>query len=324
VLLFAIACSRFVAGTARWVDLVANVSYFVLPIGVLTVIILIRRRRILSSLIALAICVTAYLPLHPVVRVMWRGNQMNETAAADSPNTVSILVTNVNGSVAALDQLINVLKTRQPDLVAVIEAGQETGRSFVERDEISVMYPFRIPPDINVISSIVILSRLPVHEMEFEDDPAVADESLYAFHHSYLVDYPVGGNVRRFIFTAAHPPSPRTDATWKRGNEKTLALAEFAQTRLAKLNRPIILAGDFNSTMTGYQYGVMRRKSGLVSSDVLIGGITGTWPAEFPGLFRLTLDRLWVSPESVRIIDRRVLDEIASDHRPALFTCVID
>ena len=320
-----IACSRFAAGTARWVDLIANVSYFVLPMGVFTLIVLLRRRRILSSLVALLICVTSYLPLNPVVRATWRGNQTNETTPAKSSSTISILVANVHGSAGALNQLINVLRTRQPDLVAVIEAGQETGRAFVGRDEISRMYPFRIPPDINVTSSIVILSRHPVHKMKFEDDPTVADESLYAFHHSYLVDYPVDDDhVRRFIFTAAHPPSPRTDATWKRGNEKTLALATFARTRLTQLKRPIILAGDFNSTMTGYQYGITQRMSGLVSSDVLVGGIEGTWPADLPGMLRLTLDRLWVSSESVRIVKRQVLDDIASDHRPVLFRCVIE
>lgn len=325
--LFALACSPLAAGAGRSIDLVANVSYFVVPIGVFTLIVLVRRRRNLSSLMALTICISAYIPLHPVMRATWRGNQMSEAVAADSLNTISILVSNVHGSVAALDRLVNVLKTRQPDLVAVIEAGQETGRAFVKRDEISAIYPFCIPPDINVTSSIVILSRLPVHELEFDDDPTVADESLYAFHHSYLVEGPgdgIAGDIRRFIFTAAHPPSPRTSSTWKRGNEKTIALAQFVREKLGALKHPIILAGDFNSTIIGYQYGIIRKKSGLVASDVLIGGMDGTWPADLPGMLRLTLDRLWVSSESVDIVDRQVLADIGSDHRPVLFTCVID
>ena len=67
-----------------------------------------------------------------------------------------------------------------------------------------------------------------MERLTFADDAGSIDETLYAFHHAYTVRLPYV----EFIFTAAHPPSPRTNASWQRGNEKTAALARFARREL--------------------------------------------------------------------------------------------
>lgn len=318
ILLLLIACSRFAAPQQRLFDLLAGISGFVIPVASLTFLVLALRGRWVSALVALVVALVAYQPVHQAVVVSLRSSAAGGGMVTSvTPYRFTILLVNVQGSAEALAALEKLLDYHQPNLVALIEAGQETGRDFLSRQSISNGYPFIVLPDRSILYSIALLSKHPLQRLAFRDDPRSIDETLYAFHHSYAVDFPFAD----FIFTAAHPPSPRTNASWRRGNEKTAALARLARRELSESGQPVIIAGDFNAPLIGYRQRIMKSSSGLVPSDELVAGLfNGTWPAHYPAILRLTLDRLWVSAEQVKIVNRAVLEDIGSDHRPVLFT----
>ncbi len=335
ILLTLIVCTRFVAGQHRYLDLIAGLSGFTLPLLGLTLLIFVIRGRWVLALWALSIAAIPYQPIHHSLIATFRGSP-NSGAAANraaafpwgggSPYIITILVANAGGSEASLRELNRLIQQHQPDLVAIIEAGQQTDPNYFDRNSSrSLHYEFIIPPDNSILNSTMILSRHPLQRLEFADDPKTIDEEIYAFHHTYRVNFSRDLDDATFIFTTAHPPSPRTNASWQQGNKKTKALARLARRELVDVGLPVIIAGDFNTPTIGYRQQIMHADSTLTPSDDLIGGaLTGTWPASYPAPFRLTLDRLWVTPDKVKIIERQVLPTIGSDHNPVLFTVDFD
>jgi endonuclease/exonuclease/phosphatase (EEP) superfamily protein YafD len=161
-----------------------------------------------------------------------------------------------------------------------------------------------------------MFSRHPMRRINFDQDPEDFEryKFVFALRRSVFIDSPAG----RFLLTADHPSSPRTRQTWQRGNEAVRLLSEVCQRFLTTANVPIVIGGDFNSTPAGWRHRYIESHAGLKPSDQL-GGLTGTWPSDWPGAFRLTIDRVWASPD-IEFVDRQVLEDIGSDHRPILIT----
>ncbi len=309
-----VAFSRFFGSWAYAIDIVANVSHAISPVALLSACIFALFRRRGRTIICIAIMTVAMWPLLGGYVYQANSPPANETTT----NTVTIMVVNVRGQNDSLVRLSALIAEHDPDCVAVIEAGHDSAPTLLNREDIINRYPYRVAPDASILYSTALLSRYPLFEIECEDDPSSqVDDTLYAFHHSYLVDAPNG----RFVWTAAHPPSPRTSQSWARGNEKVAALGDLIQSQLIPLQRPVVVAGDFNSTITGYRHRLMATRSHLAPSDAMQPSLIGTWPSRWPGWSRLSLDRLWVSPENINVVKRKVLPDIGSDHRPVLFTC---
>ena len=303
-----VAVSRFFANQAWAIDLVANVSYFIALPAALTVVAALWRRRLGYAGCALLVTLTAFWP----VRWMIRPASTPPTAPA-SRHEVRVVVANVHGSQQALDGLIALLGRVQPDVAVAIEVSPGLESYLSENPVVREALPFVVGPERGMTWRDMILTRHPMHRLRFDGD----DERykfVYAYRRSCFVDKPEG----RFLFTAAHPASPRNVSVWAHGNEITSLLAEVIQAHLLPVGVPVVVGGDFNATPSGRRHRIMLDRSGLRPVDE-IGGITGTWPSDWPGPLRLTIDRVWASP-NVEFIRREVLEDIGSDHRPILVT----
>jgi len=128
-----------------------------------------------------------------------------------------------------------------------------------------------------------------------------------------IVEHPSGGE---FLFTAAHPRSPRTERMWEISLRWPRVEARLIGDWAEKRDAPIIYAGDFNTTPTGRLHALIERVSGLRSPTRLF--TQGTWPASVPTPLALPIDRVFVSP-GVRVTRATVGPRVYSDHRPALF-----
>ncbi len=305
-----VASSRFFAALAWPIDLLANVSYFVvLPAAITLLLALWRGRMIGGAVMLVVVLVGAW----PVRFMLWPRGAASAASVASPRWELRVLEVNVKGSKEALDGLARIINRTQPDVVIVIEIPAFLEKHLLGAPGVKEQLHFVIAPDIGSPWRDMMMSRFPLHQLHFDGD-ASQYQGVFAFQRSCFVDAPGG----RFLLSAMHPPSPREAQSWARGNEWTSRLAEVCRRFLLKPGVPVVIAGDFNTTPAGHRHRLMRSHSGLRPVDEL-GGWSGTWPSNWPGPLRLPIDRVWVSPD-VQFISREVLEDIGSDHRPILVT----
>ncbi len=305
------SASRFLASLAWPIDLLANVSYIAAVPAALTCIGALAARRGRLAALSLAAAITAVWPVRSML-LPPRAPAAAAVAPADR-HFVRVLVSNVQGSKSALDNLIPILVREKPDAAAVIEVLPGLEGYLADNSEIREVLPFVVGPERGMTWRDMLLSRYVLHRLRFDGD-FERYKFVYAYRRSCFVEKPEG----RFLFTAAHPPSPRDATAWARGNELTALLAEVSRAHLLPSGVPVVVGGDFNATASGHRHHIMLDQSGLRASDVL-GGLAGTWPAAWPAPLRLTIDRVWASAE-IEFVARQVLEDIGSDHRPILVT----
>lgn len=308
LLLALAALSRFAASLVWPIDLLACVSYFAAPVALLSAAAALWRRRLVMAALLAGLALTAAWP----VRFMLLPAAARRAVAGDR-HEVRLLVVNVHGSKSALDRLIALIGRVKPDAAVVIEVSPGLEGYLTEHDVVREALPFAIGPERGMLWRDILLSRHPLHRLRFDGD-FERYKFVYAYRRSCFVDKPEG----RFLLTGAHPPSPRDAESWTRGNELTHLLAEVSREFLLPAGAPVVIGGDFNSTPSGHRHRIMLNGSGLRPVDEL-GGLSGTWPSDWPGPLRLTIDRVWGGPE-VKFISREVLEDIGSDHRPILIT----
>ncbi len=161
--------------------------------------------------------------------------------------------------------------------------------------------------------TITLLSRWPVRlePLTGEVDPKY--RLSFAAYSSVIVKHPSGGE---FLFTAAHPRSPRTERTWELSQRWARVDNELIRAWMRTNDAPVIFAGDFNTTPMGALHRQIVRETGLRSPTEVF--TQGTWPAGAPSLFALPIDRVYVS-EGVGVRDARVGPRVYSDHRPVVY-----
>jgi endonuclease/exonuclease/phosphatase (EEP) superfamily protein YafD len=153
---------------------------------------------------------------------------------------------------------------------------------------------------------IAVLSRLPLADSRIEelaDGPPVV-----------LADLPRGA--QGCLLVAAHPPAPIA-ADWSaRRDAQLAAIGDLAATE----SRPVIVAGDLNTTPWSHGFRQLVRLRGL--QDSAVGrGLQPTWNAR-QFVPRIPIDHVVVSPE-VRVVSRRVGPDVGSDHLPVEATLAI-
>jgi endonuclease/exonuclease/phosphatase (EEP) superfamily protein YafD len=285
-------------------DLIANLSYLaVWPLaGILVVAALVRRRWL-----ALATCSAILVASIPLAAPLVSGTP----TPAEDLSTVSLLVSNVQGKETAWQRLHSLIRSRRPDIVVLVEAEPPVMQRVLADETLLSEYPFAVIPKRGLAWPIIMLSRFPLKPVK----PAADSDRykfLFSFRRASIVSLPFGDA----ILTAEHPPSPRTRRSWIEGNEQLLLLSELIRQHFEKTGLPVVVAGDFNSTPSGYRTRLLRDRAGLHGDPL---GIIprGTWPSNFPAFWRLPLDRVWAST-GLAFISREVLADIGSDHRPVI------
>jgi endonuclease/exonuclease/phosphatase (EEP) superfamily protein YafD len=317
VLLTAWVSSWFVAGSHWIADLLSNTCYAAVVPLLLTLIVLAYRRRWRKSLIVGCLLLISVWPI-----LAGNGSPPAGTLPSpqsESPRTISIIVFNAHGQHEAMTPFARILEREQPDVVAIVELHTVSARYLLSLGEIGAMYPFTSLVRSNEPWPAVLLSRHPMHRLEFDQNQASGGESskpelpfLFPVHRSYRVDSPAG----RFVFSAMHLTSPRTPSAWRQGNRQLGSAIRLINDNLLPIGCPVIFAGDFNSTPTGARHRRLAQETSLHPANSL-GRFSGTWPSALPGLLRLALDQVWVS-QPVQTVSVRVLEPSGSDHRPLL------
>lgn len=222
---------------------------------------------------------------------------------------VRVLVANVRAANDDPAGTVDQIAGSGADVVVLTEVGGPTNQALLASQPVLARLPHRtvVRPVLDEAPRLVVLSAWPIAETGGESEPGVG---------GYLVDRPAGA----FGVVAFHAVSPRSAADWAAG----LRRAERVGVRAASLARdgvPAIAAGDLNATPGGHRSAELRRIAGFRRAKPILAP-AGTYPAGLPGVLRLPIDAVFVSP-GVTVTGWETLDLVGSDHAGLLVTVLV-
>lgn len=207
------------------------------------------------------------------------------------------------------NEFIAWLRDQDADLIALIDPpwGWRRDYPYLTRE-----YPSFVEPQRGLEWPIVLMSRLPA-----EVHPLVeySEQVVFSFvgRRSLLVHIGEGDARGAFLFTAMHPPSPRTPRSWGNSLDVVERDGPILRAWLARSGLPVIMPGDFNSTVQGRVHRTLARRSGMSGWSQRWNA--GTWPSSMPTWLSLPIDRVFTGGGAV-VRSITVGPRFRSDHRP--------
>jgi endonuclease/exonuclease/phosphatase (EEP) superfamily protein YafD len=231
------------------------------------------------------------------------------TGGADSADgSVVVLSLNTYKGQADPDALADLVRDRDPDLVALPEARGDLRRRLASRlddDQGGSGYRAYSADDTNDASGMTVFVRSSFGR------PTVTQDRSGSFP-AIIVDLPrtAPGVASGLRFVAIHPRSPRPGGTgsWARD---VSALSRFCDA-----GRPTVVAGDMNSTEDHRVFADATAEcsdAGSLTGD----GLTGTWPSWLPGFLGAQIDHV-LTAGGPRPTAFEVVPAAGTDHRAIL------
>lgn len=250
------------------------------------------RRRVRHALVG-ALCVAAQLG---IVHPGWLPPPPTAALAAEARG-LRLLVFNVWIDNRRPAELLRYVAEQRPDALVLVEV---FGAWHEIVDLLQADYPERLDCLDLPGCDVVILAKQPLRDPIATRDPATGTplvrgrlqlaDSAVTIVGTHLIR-PIG------VGSLAHQ----------------LAQARWLATRLAEVEGPLVLAGDFNGVGWGRLVTSLAAQTGLRPLPTL----AGTYPSPLPWPLRIPIDHALVSPELAGAI-RRTGRHLGSDHRPLI------
>jgi endonuclease/exonuclease/phosphatase (EEP) superfamily protein YafD len=293
-----------------WVgDVLANLRIQIL-LALLPLLLLtlgLRSYRQLGLVLALLLWHGSFLRSAVIPAVARESNSSAAMPAAlDQPvQTLSICLANVWMGNTDYPRICNTFRESRADLLAVVELSD--GLQAAIDAQFAAEYPyFLAKANETGAFGIGLWSRYPLAQAKFVNFAVREMPSIFA-------EVEVGDRRTRIIVT--HPVPPIFAVAWKYRNDHLQAMVNDSEIKWSeKSPMRTVIVGDFNLTPWSPLYSQLLEDVGLL--DAAAGaGVTPTW-YRWP-LFPcgLVLDHVWYSP-NLRCLQRRILPEMGSDHRP--------
>ncbi len=238
--------------------------------------------------------------LAAIAQVAWIATPRAPRVGADPRDLVRFLIHNAGPGNLRGAEGVGAAALSGADVVVLVEMSPEARRA-LDDPGLGADFPgreIRYPVE-GQNGWTAVLSRWPVR---LESGPAPD------FPIALVVERPAGA----FGLIALHAPSPRTAARWRAGNLLTASAVEWC-ARLAAQGLPVVIAGDLNSTPTGWRSRDLCRRAGVRRAKPMLRG-AGTFPAGWVWPAQVALDDALVSP-GVGVVTWRVTGAMGSDHR---------
>lgn len=249
------------------------------------------RRLWLSAGLAAAVCIVSVMRVAP-----YFVPQAEAGAAAGPP--ISIMAANTNYENRAAQLTIDLIRDwGNPDVVVLPECNDRWRRALAP---IAADYPHALHTGITAQRyGVSVYSR---HRLDAID--TTAWPGLYRRIIAARVDHPGGA----FTIVGAHPRSIHSETGLHVHDMRLLAEC------VAALPRPVVIAGDLNSTPWSPNFARLLRLGDL--RDPRRGrGLMPTWPDKPLHVPAILLDAILTSPE-LRVSRYEVGPGLASDHLP--------
>lgn len=317
--LLALCAAWLAAGSAFVVDLAANLTAQSAMAGVaFGAWSLARRKWARAGLMfgAVALALAGIVP----------GRAMRAGPPSEGEVVVRVLTMNAYAWNRQPEGLERLLLEVDADVVTLFEPPSEMLEFIRSSEALRAKYPSFELPERAEAGYRLALSRWPMERVRRRDVPREVEEAeQWRLHgRTWRVDGP-----RAFYVTMIHPESPRTEVRWRQGNEDCRSAAAWISRTLGPFGLPVIAAGDFNSTPSGWRSRYLVREGGLRRAKPWWKP-AGTWPAWSVWPARIALDDVMTTPEwAVRSwtlmppppIGRKGVS--GSDHVPVLVELVL-
>lgn len=258
-----------------------------------------RRGKIATWLL---LCTVANLvPLTPYLLPVVKPTPVSETTVT------RIMMLNLLSGNQHHDDVVDYVKTHQPDLFIAIEADHEWTESL---KPIQRLFPHRYLVDDQGTSSIAAYSRLPFDSIDVHSS---TQRRLPSLDMTVTIDQQP---VRIF---ATHPYIPLTHEKARLRNEQF----DEIESSLGQSGSRILL-GDFNCAPWSPHFGDVLRNTRLTPAGYG-HGLRPTWyrraraygPLRQTWIFALKLDHVLVSDDLI-VVDHQIGPCLGSDHRPVI------
>lgn len=172
----------------------------------------------------------------------------------------------------------------KPDMVMLVETNSETFRRL--QHSFLAEFPYQLPERRDEFdAATTFFSRYPIPggQSIFTVNPR---SQLGVFHT------PVTVNEQTLDFYGMHTASPRSEYRVKIRNQQLLETARYI--RAHHDGKPMIVAGDMNTSPWNDAFRVFMQATGVYNSD-RISGVNGTWPTWLPKPLRIPIDHVLVN-----------------------------
>ena len=214
-----------------------------------------------------------------------------------------ILHSNVLTNNRRYSDVISLVKAEQPDIAVFVEVSTSWAR---ELAVLSEMFPYSLQQQESENFGSAIYSKLPLKNASVQ--------GFSSQRKSLLADVKFQGKVISMMLV--HPSVPIKQQSFIDRNQQLAAIGEYA----AQVKNPLIVVGDFNTTMWSPFYKNMV-KTGKLRNARSGFGILPTWPTFMP-LVYIPIDHFLVSKE-IGILKIHTGRNIGSDHLPLITDLVI-
>lgn len=215
-------------------------------------------------------------------------------------NGFSVMVANVQLGNRQADTLLRIVRDADPDILLALETDDWWHRQL---SSLTDRMPYTEKRLTGSYFGIHLLSRLPLSQAQTilpvdQDAPAI----------SAAIRLPSGAEVR-FIGLHPRPPHPGQSST---GRDAQLV---WAARQAAQADRPVVVAGDFNSVPWETTLELMQRVGRLVDPRQLYGYVA-SFDAKSP-VMRWPLDQVLHGP-GLDVASFERLPAFGSDHFPVM------
>ncbi|MGB3670974.1 MAG: endonuclease/exonuclease/phosphatase family protein [Phormidesmis sp.] len=286
-----------------------QVQYFGVVFFLSAIAIWLKRSRLtFLTLFCLALLFAQVIP--------WYFPPAQSGMAPDYRPDYRVMSTNLNIANSNAAEVIKLTETEQPDLALFIEVNDSMAQQL---ETLKTFLPYSSNQLTPYQPRTVLYSKDPIIDLEirkFDTNNAV---NLTAH---------IQTKNQRLSIVAIHPLPPLNREFLNSRNKVFRAVSDYVQPQ----TDPVVLIGDFNTTMWSPSYRMLAHKTGLKNTRKGLG-ILPTWPANtsylpIPKLgiltkpFQIPIDQCLASP-SLRALSMHTGPDVGSDHLPIIVDFLI-
>jgi endonuclease/exonuclease/phosphatase (EEP) superfamily protein YafD len=221
-----------------------------------------------------------------------------KVVTGDNVTKIRVLELNLFNRNKRYSEAIALIKEENPDVAVFLEVSQEWANQLIV---LELSYPYVFHSQDNRRFGKSIYSKVPL-----ENSRSV---SLGKSRKTLVSQLKIDGNVVNLILV--HPRIPTKRSSFQMRNEELRKLADY----VSELDSPVVLVGDFNTTMWSPYYEELVEKTNLRNARQGFG-IQPSWPAHLPFLY-IPIDHCLVSPD-IQVLKSRTGRNVGSDHLPLI------
>ncbi len=229
----------------------------------------------------------------------------SQIIVGDEANKIRILQLNVFINNQQYNRAIALVKKENPDVAVFLEVGEKWA------EELKVLrqsYPYVFYNQDNRIFGKRIFGKSIYSKIPLENQNIKIISKSYK-RTALVTQLKVPGKPIFLIVT--HMAIPITKVSFQVRTQEFAVLADY----VSKLQSPVIVVGDFNTSLWSPYYQQFVEKTGLRNGRHGFG-IQPSWPTFLP-LFYMPIDHFLVSPE-FQVLNSRIGENVGSDHLPVI------